>query len=224
MNKVNVYIKVIDEITLPILLWIHKVRSRNIQIWYDKNIAGDKAIISKLKTKLDIEFEGTDGSIRFFEWQLSQNGVECLYCGLKHLISRQCMHDTKFVIIDNVRRSGSQMILFRDAEHEDELPDAFVKVPCFSSVDEVLNYCKAQGVFAFSLDDTTKFSYENGINPVQGAKVYKEISTGKLWYMDMLHKDHYEVFDSTGKIHIGEASIDGQIDTSKKDSDKKAIK
>lgn len=224
MNKINVYFKVIDEITLPILLWIHKVRSRNIQIWYDKNIKGDKAVISKIKTKLDIEFEGTDGSISFFEWQLSQNGVECLYCGLKDLISRNCSHKTDFIIIDNISRSNSQMILFRDAVHKAELPDLFLKIPCFTSVDEIYDYCKIQGIFAFSLEDKTKFSYENGIDPVQGAKVYKEISTGKLWYIDMLHKDHYEVFDSTGKIHIGEASIDGQIDTSKKDSNKKAIK
>ena len=55
--------------------------------------------------------------------------------------------------------------------------------------------------------------------PVKGAIVYEEIQTGRLWYQDTKHLDHYEVFQ--GKIHIGEASLDGRLDTSKADSDKK---
>ncbi len=225
MSKVNIYFKVIDEVTIPILLWIHKVRSRNIQIWYDKSIQGDKLIIAKMKTKCDIEFNDTDNSISFFEWKLSQNGVESIYCGLKHLISRNCIHNTKFIVIDNASRSHQQMIVFRDAEHKEELPDSFIKVPCFSSVEETYDYCKAQSVFEFSLEDQTKFTYESGITPPQGAKVFRQISTGKYWYLDMLHKDHYEVFDSAGKKHLGEANIEtGELNSAKRDKDKKAIK
>ena len=37
--------------------------------------------------------------------------------------------------------------------------------------------------------------------PQQGKPVYEEISTKRYWYLDNLHKTHYEVFDNTGK-HI----------------------
>jgi 5'(3')-deoxyribonucleotidase len=50
----------------------------------------------------------------------------------------------------------------------------------------------------------------------QGKTVYKEISTHYDWYLDNLHKDHYEVFNAKGE-HIGIANFQGQIDTSKKE-------
>jgi hypothetical protein len=53
----------------------------------------------------------------------------------------------------------------------------------------------------------------------QGQQIYIEITTRHYWYLDNLHKKHYEVFDSRG-IHIGEASLDGIINVSKKDNTK----
>ena len=39
----------------------------------------------------------------------------------------------------------------------------------------------------------------------------------------MFHKTHYEVFDSTGKKHLGEADMDGNLDEDKSDTSKSAI-
>lgn len=39
-------------------------------------------------------------------------------------------------------------------------------------------------------------------------------------HLDTLHNTHYEVYDSTGKNHLGEASIDGIFDVIQKDPDK----
>jgi hypothetical protein len=55
---------------------------------------------------------------------------------------------------------------------------------------------------------------------VHGQAVYKEIETNRWWYLDNLHKDHYEVFDSKGH-HLGEANLQGEIDSSKKTDGKK---
>ena len=49
----------------------------------------------------------------------------------------------------------------------------------------------------------------------QGQNVYREIDTGYYWYLDNLHKNHYEVFDRNSQ-HIGTANMDGYIDTTKK--------
>ena len=48
------------------------------------------------------------------------------------------------------------------------------------------------------------------------------MSTGNYWYIDNLHfgkAAHLEVFDKTG-LHIGEADLQGNIDTTKQDRNK----
>lgn len=68
-------------------------------------------------------------------------------------------------------------------------------------------------IYPFSLKDGTRFQKDRRI--VQGQHVYREIGTGYYWYLDNLHKNHYEVFDGHGQ-HIGTANTDGVIDSSKK--------
>ena len=62
--------------------------------------------------------------------------------------------------------------------------------------------------------------FERADKQYHGAPVYIEHKTKKCWYLDNLHKDHYEVFDSNGS-HVGEANLDGVIDITKKDKKKK---
>lgn len=68
-------------------------------------------------------------------------------------------------------------------------------------------------IYSFSLKDGTRFQKDGRI--VQGQNVYREINTGYYWYLDNLHKNHYEVFDRNGQ-HIGTANTDGVIDPSKR--------
>jgi hypothetical protein len=70
------------------------------------------------------------------------------------------------------------------------------------------------------LRDTTRFRKTGLI--CQGRSIYIELTTGRYWYVDNLHKStpHLEVFDKTGKNHLGEADLDGNINYSKSDSDK----
>ena len=77
-----------------------------------------------------------------------------------------------------------------------------------------LNVLHQRGIiYSFSLKDDTRFR-KCGKN-VQGQNVYREIDTGCYWYLDNLHKNHYEVFDRKGQ-HIGTANTNGIIDSSKK--------
>lgn len=90
-----------------------------------------------------------------------------------------------------------------------------------------MDYDEASGAhladFQTILGDTTQFELTT-ISPVQGRKVYRQISSKKLFYVDNLHGTHLEVFDKTGKVHQGEGNITtGEIDTSKKDTKKKPI-
>ncbi|TAE56345.1 MAG: hypothetical protein EAZ87_18530 [Nostocales cyanobacterium] len=56
----------------------------------------------------------------------------------------------------------------------------------------------------------------------QGRSIYIELTTGRYWYVDNLHKSnpHLEVFDKTGKNHLGEADLNGNINYSKSDKNK----
>ncbi len=76
------------------------------------------------------------------------------------------------------------------------------------------NVLRQRGIICpFSLKDGTRFQKDGRI--VQGQNVYREINTGYYWYLDNLHKNHYEVFDKNGQ-HIGTANTDGVIDHSKR--------
>lgn len=73
----------------------------------------------------------------------------------------------------------------------------------------------------FSLDDKRRFSKTNMIHEKQA--IYREIGTGYYWYNDYFHKDnkaHFEVFDAQG-LHLGEASMEGILDLSKRDARKR---
>ncbi|GAA6623063.1 hypothetical protein [Scytonema sp. NUACC26] len=62
----------------------------------------------------------------------------------------------------------------------------------------------------------TSFRYD-------GRFIYCELTTGRYWYIDNLHYGkaaHLEVFDKTGKQHLGEADLEGNIDYSKSDPNK----
>lgn len=54
----------------------------------------------------------------------------------------------------------------------------------------------------------------------QGAQVYQEFSTGRYLYKDNLHSNHYEVFSKQG-VHLGVASLEGELDKEYADSKKK---
>ena len=53
----------------------------------------------------------------------------------------------------------------------------------------------------------------------QGQAVYIEVGTGNYWYLDNLHKNHFDVFNRQGK-HLGEANLKGILDVSKNDKEK----
>ena len=68
------------------------------------------------------------------------------------------------------------------------------------------------------LKDTHRFKRTK--NLYDGRTIYEEKETGYLWYVDNLHygkSAHLEVFDNTGKNHIGESDLEGKIDRTKSD-------
>lgn len=220
----NIFFNVIDEVTLPILKELRGLRSRSIKLWFDQDSTDDDwKYILPIKDKKMVQHSAIDNELQYYGWNVEDTLVMSIHNGLKHLISRCILDGTQFVCIDNKKHCNDQLVLFRDAVHKSDLPDCFVKIPCFCSKDILFEYCDKEKVFAFSLGDTNRFEKCNCIKSAQGASVYREISTGHYWYRDMLHQTHYEVFDGTGKIHLGEADLDGRLNVNKKDASKRPI-
>ncbi len=214
----NVYFRMINSNTLKILKELRSLRHRSIKLWFNKNDCED--VTKYFMDKKCIEHDSIDNNISCFDWDVKETSIVPVFDGLNHLVYRFSIDKTNFVCIDSISHCNDQLVLFRDAVHMSNFPQEFVKVPCFCSLEKFLDYCKSQHIFSFSLEDTSRFVEASGIGPVQGAAVYKEINTQRYWYLDMLHKTHYEVYDKTGKNHLGEADLDGNLDVSKKDSSK----
>lgn len=66
-------------------------------------------------------------------------------------------------------------------------------------------------VVDFSLSDTSRFK-KTHFN-FHSKIIYRELESKCFWYMDNLHRTHYEVFNSN-KEHVGIADLEGNVDTS----------
>lgn len=152
-----------------------------------------------------------------YDWNIGLNEVIPQYDGLEHLVSRLLTDGTKFVIVDNCSNLGQQVVLFQDAPHLNDFPKRFVKVPCFCNSKDLIEYALSENIFSFSLENNTDFEKIKII--IQGEKVYKEKKQDRFWYLDNLHRTHYEVFDLRG-THLGEANLEGEFDPSKRDKTK----
>lgn len=221
---INVYFHVINKDTLSIFSNLRDLRHINIKLWFQRDDVQNRKDIIHVKDIDIIEHNCIDNSIGCFNWDIEEEKVMHLFKGLNHLVSRCVLYGSSFVCIDDKKHCGNQLIFFQDAKHKAEYPKEFIKIPCYNNWEDFYNYLLNKNIFSFSLEDETKFVKCANINPVQGAIVYKEKDTGHYWYLDNFHKTHFEVFDATGKRHIGEADLEGNIDYGKADKRKSPIK
>ena len=209
----NVYFKLIDDTTLPILAELRNHRYKSIKYWINPVYTPH----SYIRDYNDIKHERIDYQLTCFDWNIDLGVAEPQNEGLEHLVSRFLTDGTKFVIVDNCQHSGNQLVFFQDSSHLKDFPQGFVKVPCFCNFQDLFDYSISEKIFSFSFENNAYFQKIN--KTVQGKNVYKEKKNNRYWYLDNLHKNHYEVFDNTG-IHLGEANLEGELDTTKKDKNK----
>ena len=214
----NVYFKILDNVTLPILEELRKKRYNHIRCWFKDSDKSQKPMLYIRDSDI-IQHPRTDKSLICYNWDILAGQAQPEYDGLEHLVWRSLQHNESFVCIDNCSHCNDQLVLFQDAKHMKDYPQVFIRVPCFHKITDLMDYAHSEGVFSFTLKDNNSFEKCNGIKPIQGAIVYKETTTGHFWYLDMFHKTHYVVFDHKGK-HLGEADMNGVLDKTKKDKTK----
>jgi hypothetical protein len=117
----------------------------------------------------------------------------------------------------SIRINRQFLPVFKDCKHITGLPK-FVPIEFIADEKEFQLwwdiYQKNDGKSHFSLLNRQRFTRTHLVE--QGKTVYKEVSTHCYWYLDNLHKDHYEVFNALGE-HIGIANLQGEFDRSKKE-------
>lgn len=112
--------------------------------------------------------------------------------------------------------------VIKDFSGFDDLP-FLVRIPIFNNdydLKEWINSNTSQ--ISFSLRNKSIFKDTGKVRIKQ--KIYQNLQTGCYWYFDYYHKEnkiHFEVFDSTGKNHLGEADSDGIIKPNTIDDRKK---
>ena len=90
-------------------------------------------------------------------------------------------------------------------------------IDCIDSISEIASWIEEKCPSTPIVEDSSRF--ERTSKTFNGATIYKEKNSRRYWYLDTLHKNHYEVFNAQ-KEHLGEADLEGNIDISKKDSSK----
>jgi len=117
-----------------------------------------------------------------------------------------------FNISKNIETDRNVLLVCKDDKHSQDMPK-FAHIPYIIDKCGLDSWLSKNHIGTLSLSNNNNFEETKLFK--QGKQVYQEIKTGNYWYLDNLHKNHYEVFDSN-KNHIGEANLQGEIDRTKK--------
>lgn len=196
-----------------------------------------KELISDIAASLDIEDfrqianAWQDNSIqirdyRYIEWNWESGCIEVSGYGLAEITERKILAENNlFLYFDleaNITRNRPFIPVLKDALHIARLPI----LQCIDTVRDIeglQTWLYKNFPDRFSLQNTNRFERTNHIYTPSKQRIYKETQTGYYWYFDFYHREnkiHFEVFDSTGGNHLGEADSNGNIDTSKADNNR----
>jgi hypothetical protein len=170
-------------------------------------VLGRTKVVSEINVKID-------ASSKYFLWDVKNETVSRSPYVISKIIEKvEQLHENKdvFALINvggAIDATNLSICAFKDSYHSSHLPDKFIRLPCISSIEEFDLWAKTNHVREFSLLNRSRF-VRTGIVQ-QGKPVFEERETGYYWYLDNLHKDEYEVFDSRGQ-HIATADLQGEL-------------
>lgn len=207
-----------------IVIELRKERPHNMRLCLPRSVVeGDKT----LKTASDIRVleKGVcpDNSVCCFGWNYGTLLAQPLDSIYNYCVEQSSIDVYNWVILTEDIHPKNAMFLFQDAPHIKQLPDDWHSYPCFNNKDDLTDYCNKIESAIYELSGNPAFSpSKDNYKHTRGAQVYKELATKRLWYLDTLHKDHFEVFDRTGSTHLGVADREtGNLDLTKADPNNK---
>ena len=109
------------------------------------------------------------------------------------------------------KRSGSKIPVIKEVQ-----PLVNIGVPCIEKKEQLLQFIVSEPLIRYLLNPE---QFRKTTLIVQGCSVYEEIKTRQFWYLDNLHKNHFEIFDRN-KMHLGEADLEGRLLPGTRDPEK----
>ena len=184
---------------------LNKIRNKSIKIYFG-HVVYNK---NNPKNWLDEQVHSTEDN--FINETLS-----CNVTGQSHaeISERKTQNPEKKYLLLNFQNSSFSGISNTKVTKNDKVSN---KSDCVDSIESVKQWIEKNCIVTPIVENKDKF--EKTTKLVKGATVYKELVTGYYWYLDTLHKNHYEVFNSQ-KEHLGETDLNGKLDTSKQDKSK----
>lgn len=223
----HILIKNLNIQTRPIVRKIREKRDKNIKLWMERQLLLDDKVLKNASDIKPIE-EGIipDFALYCLLWDVDSFTITNADAVFRYLIERHQQNSSDFWIVltsDNFPKH--RICLFLDSSSNAQYPDEWHKFECVCNEIELDCFCNTHDFALFKLCKGVRFEVANdNFKHIRGAKVFKELSTGNYWYLDTLHKDHIEVFDSFGKKHLGEADLKtGAFDPNKADNSKLPI-
>lgn len=208
---INIYVRHLDVSTFQIIRFLRSTYSDTFKFWFSSVDFQDLRIL-RWKDKGNIETILKDATLLYFEWNISIPQFTQLYNGESYLYSLQSLVNDNILILDNQSISKNQYALIVDSQYNNSFPKVLL-FPYITNSSDVCNYCKTtwnRTFNIFSLKDANRFQISEKLTRKEGTYVAQEKATGYYWYMDMLHKTHYEVFDVQG-LHMSEANLEGEF-------------
>ena len=204
--------------------------SKNLKAFLQKiAVLFDNEYLQKHSTQLKISLQtSTDWrtsavqqpECSYVLWFLDQFEVKAVSNSTLAEMAERILSQTteKYLLINlhqSIRINRQFLPIFKDCQHIAGLPK-FVHIEFIADEKEFQLWWNIyqNGKSHFSLLNRQRFTRTHLVE--QGKTVYKEVSTNRYWYLDNLHKDHYEVFNAQGE-HIGIANLQGEINNSKKE-------
>ncbi len=172
--------------------------------------------LNKMSAKdISKEFLHSD-EIIYAKWNSNLFSVEYAPNILKEITERRILYPDEKCLFINFGRSinscRERFLIFKDSKAHPELPNTFVHVDFVNDFSEFELWLAGNVVSGFNLLDTNRF-YRTS-HHIQGKPVFFEPKEKRYWYLDNLHKNEYEVFNSN-KEHIGVSNLEGQINFDK---------
>lgn len=149
----------------------------------------------------------------YYRWDASKVTVHLLTQALPRLIQLSQEKQQQALLanlfhIPHYNRPGIYLI----QEEKWSKPPQFHSIPQFIASSK-LQLWLTKNPPSFSLENNPCFKRIK--ETFQGAQVYQKSPSGQFWYLDQLHKDHYEVFDAQRR-HLGTADLQGRLNRSKR--------
>jgi hypothetical protein len=233
------------EIIREVASIIYQLKKKSFELWYDsQNLVQFFAKIAlvnnepylgnlnlQLKNYLDKKAQDvrtspkSSGQFRYVVWNCQSNALDApliISEIIESELSKQVNDNCVFVNFrDSVPSERDSLFCIKDALHIPSLP-MLIPIQVAASDIEFAEWYSSNTNQNFSIRNKAAFQVTAFMWEKQ--RIYKKISDGTFWYSDYFHKDnrvHFEVFDPTGKMHLGEANPDGVIDNTRADNNKK---